>query len=74
MKLFITLILVTINCYSKSFVFNYTKVILKIGVIDENYVDAFKKAAKECYKILTKDKYQGEEKSLDIIDICVNPE
>jgi hypothetical protein len=68
------MLLLSLNCYSKSFLFNYPKANLKVGIIAENYTDAFKKAAKECFKILTKDKYQGEEKSLDIIDICVNPE
>lgn len=34
---------------------------------------AFKLAAKECFKQLTGDKYPGEERGLDIIDICANP-
>jgi hypothetical protein len=33
----------------------------------------FKSAAKQCFDKLTGGKYQGEEKSLDIIDHCVNP-
>ena len=35
--------------------------------------DAFKLAAKECFTQLTGGKYPGEEKGLDIIDICANP-
>lgn len=34
---------------------------------------AFKIAAKECFSKLTGGKYPGEEKGLDIIDICANP-
>lgn len=34
---------------------------------------AFKLAAAECFKKLTANKYPGEEKGLEIIDICVNP-
>ncbi|OFZ31947.1 MAG: hypothetical protein A2622_11960 [Bdellovibrionales bacterium RIFCSPHIGHO2_01_FULL_40_29] len=34
---------------------------------------AFKLAAKECYQRLTGGKYPGEERGLDIIDICANP-
>lgn len=34
---------------------------------------AFKAAASECYKKLTGDKYPGDEKGLEIIDICANP-
>jgi hypothetical protein len=35
--------------------------------------EAFKLAAKDCFKHLTHDKYPGEEKGLEIIDICANP-
>ncbi len=34
---------------------------------------AFKLAASECFKKLTGNKYPGEEKGLEIIDICANP-
>jgi hypothetical protein len=30
-------------------------------------------AAKLCFKALTKNKYPGEQKGLDIIDLCSNP-
>jgi hypothetical protein len=35
--------------------------------------EAFHMAAKDCFKHLTNDKYPGEEKGLEIIDICANP-
>lgn len=34
---------------------------------------AYKLAATECFRKLTGDKYPGEEKGLEIIDICANP-
>ncbi len=34
---------------------------------------AFKLAAHDCYQQLTGGKYPGEERGLDIIDICANP-
>ena len=34
---------------------------------------AFKLAARECFTQLTGGRYPGEEKGLDIIDICANP-
>ena len=35
--------------------------------------EAFKLAARECFKKLTNNQYPGEEKGLVIIDICANP-
>lgn len=35
--------------------------------------EAFKLAARECFKKLTQNRYPGEEKGLEIIDICANP-
>lgn len=37
------------------------------------YSEAFKSAAKDCYKQMTQGKYPGEDKGLEIIDICANP-
>jgi len=34
---------------------------------------AYKLAAAECFSKLTGNKYPGEEKGLEIIDICANP-
>ena len=33
----------------------------------------FKTAARLCFNRYTKGKYPGEEKGLEIIDVCVNP-
>ncbi|MCC2678838.1 MAG: hypothetical protein K0R29_1414 [Pseudobdellovibrio sp.] len=38
-----------------------------------NKEEAFRLAAKDCFKHLTNNKYPGEEKGLEIIDICANP-
>lgn len=37
------------------------------------YEEAYKSASRDCFQRLTGDKYPGEEKGLDIIDICANP-
>jgi hypothetical protein len=37
------------------------------------YEEAFKSAAKDCFKQMTQGKYPGEDRGLDIIDICANP-
>lgn len=52
---------------------------LKVTVAAEDRCRAYRKAAKMCYNILTggtSDKrgpYPGEERGLEIIDICSNP-
>lgn len=38
-----------------------------------NRDEAFRLAAQDCYKKLTNNQYPGEEKGLQIIDICANP-
>jgi hypothetical protein len=38
-----------------------------------NYEEAYKSASRECFQQLTGGQYPGEEKGLDIIDICANP-
>lgn len=35
--------------------------------------EAYKIAARECFKKLTAGKYPGESRGLEIIDICANP-
>lgn len=57
----------------KMYKFKYEKADLIIGVIADNEEKAFKDAAKLCFETLTKNKYPGEEKGLQIIDICANP-
>lgn len=71
---FLILMLVSNVSEARVYIFYYPKAQLKIGIDADGYLEAFKKAARECFKILSKDKYQGEEKGLDIIDICANPE
>ena len=56
------------------YTFNYnTPDELKITVQADDRHSGYSKAAKLCYKILTKDVYPGAEAGLAIIDICVNP-
>ena len=60
----------------KSFAFNYkdlTKKPFQIKKEAFSYEEAFKSASHECFEQLTGGKYPGEEKGLDIIDICANP-
>jgi hypothetical protein len=38
-----------------------------------SHEQAFKLAAKDCFQKLTNGKYPGEEKGLEIIDVCANP-
>lgn len=55
-----------------SFKYN-TKDELKISVPASDYFEARTKASKICFQALTGGKYQGEEESLRIIDVCANP-
>lgn len=60
----------------KSFLFTYkdlSKKPFQIKKEASNYEEAYKSASRECYQQLTQGKYPGEEKGLDIIDICANP-
>jgi hypothetical protein len=60
----------------KSFSFQYKAPKNKSFVITRQAAsrdEAYKLAAKDCFKKLTNNKYPGEEKGLEIIDICANP-
>jgi hypothetical protein len=60
----------------KSWSFNYKDLSKKPFSIKKEagtYEEAYKSASRECYQQLTNGKYPGEEKGLDIIDICANP-
>lgn len=57
----------------KMYKYKYPKADLIISVIEAEESKAFKSAAKLCFETLTKNKYPGEEKGLEIIDICANP-
>lgn len=74
MKLAAVTLLIPFNVYCATWQFTYQNGDLKIGVEAEDQEEAFKKAAKACFKYLTKGVYPGEEKGLSIIDVCVNPE
>lgn len=60
---------------AKTWVFSYKSKInvLQIKKSAPTYEEAFKSAAKDCFKQMTQGKYPGEEKGLEIIDICANP-
>lgn len=60
----------------KSYTFKYKSLDKKpfaLKISAPNYETAFKLSAKECFQKLTQGQYPGEEKGLDIIDICANP-
>jgi len=60
----------------KSYSFHFTAPKSKTFAIITKAVSkeqAYKLAATECYNKLTGNKYPGEEKGLEIIDICANP-
>jgi len=46
---------------------------LIVRVQAEIWEDGLKKAARTCFKALTRGVYPGSERGLDIIDICANP-
>lgn len=60
----------------KSWAFQYKDLAKKPFQIKKeasSYEEAYKSASRECFQQLTGGKYPGEEKGLDIIDICANP-
>lgn len=73
--LLIIILLFSSNLEAKDYTFVYNEpsklkiTITKMSSIEE----AYSKAAKLCFKTLTGGIYQGDSKSLDIIDICANP-
>ena len=61
---------------AKSYIFQFKAPQVKVFSITQKASSrevAFKLAATECFRKLTGDKYPGEEKGLEIIDICANP-
>ncbi len=62
----------TISASAATYQFKY-KQNVTATVDTASYEDAFRVAAKICYMTLTKNVYPGEEKGLQIIDICANP-
>lgn len=63
-------------CSAETFQFtfhdNKTQV-LKMVVTASSERDAMLKAGRLCYDVLTKGRYPGEEKGMEVIDICANP-
>lgn len=47
--------------------------VMKLVVEAPSQEKAMLKAGHVCFNVLTKGKYQGEEKGMEIIDICANP-
>ncbi len=74
----ITVILTGFNAFSatsaqKVYQFQFKSLKAPIAQAAATKDEAYKLAAKECFKKLTAGKYPGEEKGLEIIDICANP-
>lgn len=46
---------------------------LTVVVNAPTWEDGKPQAARSCYKALTNGKYPGNDKGLEIIDVCVNP-
>ncbi len=57
----------------KAYSFAFKTIKEPIRAVASSKDAAFKLAAKLCFNQLTGGKYPGEEKGLDIIDICANP-
>ncbi len=81
-KVILTILLATntvfaaMNPSAKTWVFSYKATKSQSFQIKKNaptYEEAFKSAAKDCYQQMTQGKYPGEDKGLEIIDICANP-
>ncbi len=79
--IFLLAVLITgINAFSapqpqseRVFNFKFKSIAKPISKKATTKEDAFRLAAKECFTQLTGGRYPGEEKGLDIIDICANP-
>jgi hypothetical protein len=80
--LFISVLFTALSAFSattsptKSYSFQYKAAKLKPFAITQTAAtkdEAYKLAARECFKKLTGNHYPGEEKGLEIIDICANP-
>ena len=63
------------DAQTKSYTFKYklNQQVFELKQIAATKDIAFKIAAKECFQKLTGGKYPGEERGLDIIDVCANP-
>lgn len=57
----------------KKYIFQFKTIKEPIVMSATTQEIAYKMAASACFNQLTQGKYPGEEKGLDIIDICANP-
>lgn len=74
--LLISLVSLSSMAASKEYTFKFkasSQSIFQINKKAETKEEAYKLAAKECFQKLTGGHYPGEEKGLEIIDICANP-
>lgn len=62
----------TISANAATYEFKYKKNMSVVVEGADNYT-AMRKAAMICYRTLTKNVYPGEERGLDLIDVCSNP-
>jgi hypothetical protein len=76
---FIAALMVGFNIFAatsnseKTYTFKFRTIKEPISKKASSEDQAFKLAAKDCFNQLTGGKYPGEEKGLNIIDICANP-
>lgn len=72
--IFVILFLPTIALATEyNFAFTYQGGTLKYKTEQRTWEAAFKLAAQKCFDFYTEGSYPGEEKGLDIIDVCANP-
>lgn len=76
-KVFIMTLIFGLNSWAtvqqKTYSFKFKSLNSPISTVAATKEAAYKIAAKECFNKLTGGKYPGEEKGMDIIDICANP-
>lgn len=74
--LFTSHILLAAPSAPQAYNFRFTAAKNKTFSITQNAAskeEAYKLAARECFKKLTANRYPGEERGMEIIDICANP-
>lgn len=62
----------SISTHAATYEFKYKKNMTVTVEGSDNYT-AMRKAAMICYRTLTNNVYPGEDRGLDIIDVCSNP-
>ena len=70
--IFFIVFMFSIASRAATYEFKYKEnVIVEVNAVDK--YKGFKMAAMICYRTLTKNVYPGEDRGLEIIDICANP-